>query len=69
MAYFQCDECGKKHYIFGQSHLEEIASRNGIANSAQLPMDPSLAAACDAGQIEMFDGSWLEPIADAIEKL
>ena len=69
MAYFQCDECGKKHYIFGQSHLEEIANRNGIANSAQLPMDPSLAAACDAGQIEMFDGSWLEPIADAIEKL
>ena len=69
MAYFQCDECGKKHYIFGQSHLEEIAGRNGIANSAQLPMDPSLAAACDAGQIEMFDGSWLEPIADAIEKL
>ena len=69
MAYFQCDECGKKHYIFGQSHLEEIAGRNGIANSAQLPIDPSLAAACDAGQIEMFDGSWLEPIADAIEKL
>ena len=69
MAYFQCDECGKKHYIFGQSHLEEIAGRNGIDNSAQLPMDPSLAAACDAGQIEMFDGSWLEPIADAIEKL
>ena len=69
MAYFQCDACGKKHYIFGQSHLEEIAGRNGIANSAQLPMDPSLAAACDAGQIEMFDGSWLEPIADAIEKL
>ena len=69
MAYFQCDECGKKHYIFGQSHLDEIAGRNCIANSAQLPMDPSLAAACDAGQIEMFDGSWLEPIADAIEKL
>ena len=52
-----------------QRHLEEIAGRNAIANSAQLPMDPNLAAACDAGQIEMFDGSWLEPIADAIEKL
>ena len=69
MAYFQCDECGKKHYIFGQSHLEEIAGRNGIAHTAQLPMDPALAAACDAGRIEMFDGVWLEPIADAIEAL
>ena len=69
MAYFQCDECGKKHYIFGQSHLEEIAGHNGIAHTAQLPMDPALAAACDAGRIEMFDGVWLEPIADAIEAL
>ena len=68
MAYFQCDECGKKHYIFGQSHLEEIASRNCIANSAQLPMDPSLAAACDAGQMEQADVEKLLPAATLIEK-
>ena len=55
--------------IFGQSHVEEIAARNGIANTAKLPISPLLAAACDKGMIEMFDGNWLEPIADAIEKL
>ncbi|MGN0801572.1 MAG: P-loop NTPase [Candidatus Faecivicinus sp.] len=66
MAYFQCDACGKKHYIFGQSHLGEIAKRNGIGLTAQLPVNPALAAACDAGMIEMFDGDWLNDLADAI---
>ena len=69
MSYFKCDECGKNHYIFGQSHVEEIAARNGIANTAQLPMDPVLAAAVDKGMIEMFDGLWLEQIADALQAL
>ena len=69
MSYFKCDECGKNHYIFGQSHVEEIAQRNGIANTAQLPMDPVLAAAVDKGMIEMFDGLWLEQIADALQAL
>ena len=69
MSYFKCDECGKEHHIFGNSHVEEIAERNGIGMTARLPMDPLLAAACDKGMIEMFDGDWLEKIADAIEKV
>lgn len=69
MSYFKCDECGKAHNIFGESHVQEIAQRNEIANTARLPMDPTLAAACDRGMIEMFDGNWLDAIADAIEKL
>ena len=69
MAYFQCDECGKRHYIFGKSHLEDIAARNGIGLTAQMPLDPALAAACDAGRIEMFDAPWLDGVADALQKL
>ncbi len=69
MSYFQCDECGKKHYIFGQSHLEEIAARNEIDTTTRLPINPALAAACDSGKIEMFDGLWLESFADILEKL
>ena len=69
MAYFQCDACGKKHYIFGQSHLEEIAERNGVGLTAQIPMDPTLAAACDAGRIEMVEVSGLDGIVDALQTL
>ena len=69
MAYFQCDACGKRHYIFGQSRLEAVAARNGIAVTAQMPLDPALAAACDAGRIEMVEADWLDGVADALQKL
>ncbi len=69
MAYFQCDKCGKRHYIFGESHLDEIAARNGVSCTAQLPMNPALAAACDTGMIEMFDGAWLDGVASALQAL
>ena len=69
MSYFICDECGKKHFIFGQSHLEEIAAHNNIPITARMPINPALAAACDAGMIETFDGEWLNGSADALANL
>ena len=69
MSYFICDECGKKHFIFGQSHLEEIAAHNNIPIAARMPINPALAAACDAGMIETFDGEWLNGLADALANL
>ena len=69
MAYFQCDQCGKRHYIFGESRLGEIALRNGISLTAQMPLDPALAAACDAGRVEMAEAPGLEALAEALQKL
>ena len=69
MSYFKCPDCGKEHRIFGDSHVEEIAERNAIPVTARLPIDPELAAACDAGRIEMVEGAGLEGIADMLEKL
>ena len=69
MSYFRCPDCGGEHHIFGASHVDEIAARCGIGLTAKLPIDPALAAACDAGRVEMFDGNWLEPVADAIAAL
>ena len=69
MSYFVCDQCNKKHYIFGKSHLEEIAGRNGIPVTARMPMDPALSAACDTGRVEMAQAEWLEGVADALQKM
>ena len=66
MSGFQCDQCGKVHDIFGASHVEEVARDMGIPVCARLPINPKLAAACDKGMIELFDGNWLDPIVDAI---
>lgn len=68
MSYFMCDKCGEKHYLFGESHVEDIAQRHDIKVMAQMPMNPELAALCDKGQIESVEGDWLKPIVDAIQK-
>ena len=51
-SYFQCPDCGKRHHIFGQSKIAEVAAAHHVPVLAQLPMDPSLAADCDAGRLE-----------------
>lgn len=69
MSYFECPDCHKKHSIYGESNIDEIAARHGIENIAKLPINPKLAGACDKGMIELFEGDWLDSIADYIEKL
>ena len=56
MAYFECPDCHKKHYIFGESHIFEIAGKYAIPYTVQLPMSPETAKMCDAGKIEDYDG-------------
>ena len=68
MSYVVCPHCGEKLEVFGESHAEEIAARHGIDTIARIPMDKKLAAACDKGMIELFEGDWLEGLFEKIEK-
>lgn len=65
-SYFQCPDCGGKHAIFGESHVEETAKRLAIPAVTKLPIDPKLAAACDAGTVELFEGTWMNGLLDSI---
>ena len=67
MAYYECPDCGGRHKIFGESHVEELAKEFNIPVTASLPIHPKLAAASDKGTIELFEGDWLEKLADAVE--
>ena len=53
MAYFVCPDTGKRHFIFGPSHVSEVMMAAGAPLLAQLPIDPQVSALCDAGNIEM----------------
>ncbi len=66
MSYALCPDCGKHVEVFGESHVQETAERFGTEVLAQLPINLKLAAACDAGLIELFEGDWLD---DAIRKV
>jgi Mrp family chromosome partitioning ATPase len=67
LSYFECPDCGERHEIFGKSHLDEVAQAHGIQNVARLPIDPSLAASADAGQIEQANPAYLAEVAKLIE--
>lgn len=69
MSYAVCPDCGKELKIFGESHLDEIAKEYEIEHTAKLPIDSKLSAAMDKGSIELFDGTWLDGIADMLAKL
>ena len=60
MSYALCPDCGKHVEVFGESHAEEIAARFDTKVLGRLPINLKLAAACDAGLIELFDGNWLD---------
>mgnify|MGYP001118750562 CR=1 FL=1 len=69
MSYAVCPDCGKEIRVFGESHLEEVAARHGLAVLGRLPMDPALAKVVDQGVVELFEGSWLDAAAEKLEGL
>ncbi len=68
MSYFKCPDCGKEHFIFGESKVEKIAAEHGIKHIARLPIDPVIATMVDAGEVESVSGEHIAPIVDYIEK-
>ena len=73
MAYFKCDDCGKKHHIFGEPQGAEVAERYNIPAYTTLPIDPKFARLCDEGKVEDYDVEGkldviIDKIAEAGEK-
>ena len=66
-SYFQCPDCGSKHTIFGESHLDQVAEELGVPVLARLPIDPGLAAACDRGEIETYEPNYLADVAAQLD--
>ena len=69
MSYFMCPECGKKHHIYGESKIDEIAEQYNTKVLAKLPINPDLASLIDQGKVEMFDCDCMENAANEVEKL
>ena len=61
-SYFECPKCGERHFPYGDSTVAETAEKFGIPAYAQLPINRKIAAACDEGMIELFEGDWLDEL-------
>lgn len=68
MSYVLCPDCGKKLRLFGEGKTAGAAKRHSLPLLAEMPIDPALAALADAGDIESFQGNWLDAAADLLEK-
>jgi Mrp family chromosome partitioning ATPase len=66
LSYYECPDCHSRHFLFGESRLEETAAEHGIPVIARIPIEPKLSAAADKGAIELFEGDWLDGLTDAI---
>ena len=69
-SYFECPDCKKRHSIYGESHVDEIALKYGLDVLAKLPIDPQLANLCDNGRLEFMENDYLGAAFDKMaEKL
>jgi Mrp family chromosome partitioning ATPase len=66
MSWYECPCCGQKLPIFGDGHVEEVAAKFGVENTVSLPLNPTLAAACDKGQVENADVSYIWEFANKL---
>ncbi len=68
-SYFECPDCGMRHRIFGESHIAEVAVENHLPVLAQLPIDPAIAAAVDAGMVENIEPNGLADTASIVTSM
>ena len=66
-SYFMCPDCDKKHQIFGESKIDEVAAEYNLEVLGKLPIDPSIAKACDNGQVEEVELEAINEVAARVE--
>ncbi|RPJ60879.1 MAG: DUF59 domain-containing protein [Dehalococcoidia bacterium] len=68
MSYLYVPEIKKNLEIFGKSRGDEMSQAAGAPLLARIPIDPKLAALCDEGHIERYDGEILASYSEALLK-
>ncbi|MBQ7793465.1 MAG: Mrp/NBP35 family ATP-binding protein [Clostridia bacterium] len=69
MSYVKCPDCGKEIKIFGDSHIDSVAMEYHLPLLGRIPVEPKLAAASDAGMIELFEGDWIDAIGNKLDEM
>ncbi len=65
MSYFPSPETGTRFEIFGPSHTDAVAEAAKAPVIGRLPIDPTLTALADAGEIEQYENAAYTELAAA----
>ncbi len=68
MSYLYVPEIDKKIELFGKSKGEAMAAIAQAPLLGSLPIDPSLAALCDSGEIERYNGEIISNFSEALSR-
>ena len=68
-SYMLCGNCGEKLSVFGESKVDDISKKYGMTVLGKLPIDPKIAKAVDAGEIEKLEGNWLDSSVEYLEQI
>lgn len=60
MSYAICPHCNEPIHIFGESKLENVAKEYNLNILGKIPFDQKLAKACDEGNIENIEETYLD---------
>lgn len=66
-SYLKCPDCGKEIPVFGESHIQEIASELGTEVLGKMPIDHQYAKASD-GNFASLKNEYLEKAVEAVIK-
>jgi Mrp family chromosome partitioning ATPase len=69
MSYVQCPDCGKKIYLYGDSHIDSYCEETGLTLLGKIPISTEIAEACDSGTIEDYHSENLIDTAKAINNM
>lgn len=68
-SFLKCPDCGKIIKVFGESHIEEAAKELELTLAGQIPIDPSLAEAADAGKFAQVQNEYLDRAVEILRKM
>ncbi|MCH5179788.1 MAG: Mrp/NBP35 family ATP-binding protein [Erysipelotrichales bacterium] len=66
MSYVECPTCKEKIYIYGKSHIDEVAKQFNLDVLGKLPLREDISRLVDEGEVEDIECSYLD---DALEKI
>ena len=66
-SYVECPDCGKKIYVFGESHIDEIAAELSLPVLGKMPVCSSYASAVDQGAFGSVDNTYLEDLKSVLK--
>ena len=68
MSYVKCPDCGKKIFLYGDSHIDAVCEEKDIPLLGRIPIWQDITHNCDMGLIEDFTGDFLDLAVKTIEE-